>query len=274
MATQKLTEDVSAWLGSFGAALEENDLDKALSLFSDQCFWRDMVSFTWNIKTAEGKAEIRAMLEATLPSAAPSNWRIEGEATEMFGAINAFVAFETATGRGKGHLRLVDGKCFTLLTTLCELKGFEEKIGAARLLGRNLTPEPNRQSWGAKRELERAELGYGKQPFVVIVGGGHSGVMLAARLRALNVPTLVVDKGSPGDSWRNRYGSLHLHTPSYMDRFPYLDYPAGWPKYPSKVKIPMNSCCVFGLILCCDNCWQDAAVGVLCSVIKQSTEWW
>ena len=36
------------------------------------------------------------------------------------------IGFETAVGRGVGHLRLRDGKAWTLLTTMYELKGHEE----------------------------------------------------------------------------------------------------------------------------------------------------
>jgi putative flavoprotein involved in K+ transport len=231
MAPHSLTESVRSWLESFGAALENDDIDAALSLFGESCFWRDMLAFTWNITTAEGAGEIRAMLGATLPSTGPARWRVEGEATELSGAVNAFISFETGVGSGRGHLRLVAGKCFTLLTTLYELKGFEETVVAARPMGRGFAQETR----AAQVEKEHAELWRSKDPFVVIVGGAHSGVMLAARLRVLNVPTVVVEKGRLGDSWRNRYSSLHLHTPGRMDAFPHVPYPDSWPDYPSKV---------------------------------------
>ena len=41
----------------------------------------------------------------------------------------AWIEFETEAGRGSGHLRLRDGKAWTLLTTLYELKGLEEPKG-------------------------------------------------------------------------------------------------------------------------------------------------
>jgi putative flavoprotein involved in K+ transport len=246
MAPHSLTESVRSWLESFGAALENGDIDAALSLFGESCFWRDMLAFTWNITTAEGADEIRAMLGATLPSTGPASWRIEGEATEMFGAVNAFISFETGVGRGRGHLRLVDGKCFTLLTTLFELKGFEEKVGTARPMGRDFAIELEQETRAAQVEKEHAELGGSKQPFAVIIGGAHSGVMLAARLRVLNVPTIVVEKGGLGDSWRNRYSSLHLHTPGRMDAFPHMPYPDSWPEYPSKVGLLAALSCLAG----------------------------
>ena len=236
MAPMSLTDTVTTWLASFGAALEARDLDGVLALFGDACFWRDLVAFTWNVKTMEGKEEIRAMLEATLAAACPINWQIQGEAAEANGSVNAFITFETAVARGRGHLRLVDGKCFTLLTLATELKGFEEKLGSARPAGCEYGAQPGREAWGTKVTRERAELGHVKQPYVVVIGGSSCGVMLAARLAKLGVPTIVVDKNaSPGDTWRNRYDALHLHTPSFADAFPYMPYPEDWPTYPPKV---------------------------------------
>ena len=71
---------VSAWLSKFEAALSSSDSKAAAALFGDECYWRDLVSFTWNIKTMEGRSEIDAMLAATLAQVKPSNWQIQGEA--------------------------------------------------------------------------------------------------------------------------------------------------------------------------------------------------
>ena len=60
---------------------------------------------------------------------------IEGDANLDSGVIDSWFTFETAVSRGKGHIRLKDGKCWTLLTTMRELKGFEEKRGATRPKG-------------------------------------------------------------------------------------------------------------------------------------------
>ena len=220
------TQAVSTWLSSFGVALDSGDFDAALSLFGQDCYWRDFVSFTWNIKTAEGKDEIRAMLEATVPQACPTKWQIEGDAMDMYGATNAFISFETGVARCRGHVRLKDGKCFTLFTQIKELKGFEEKLGTRRLA--EFTVPLGGESWGEHTARERAELGHSKQPFVVVVGSGHCGIMLAARLEKLGVPTILLDKNaSPGDTWRHRYALLKLHTTSIADTFPYLSYSEG-----------------------------------------------
>ena len=56
-----------------------------------ESYWRDLVSFTWNIKTLEGKENIKAMLEATVSDVKPSQWQIEGEATSDNGVTRRLV---------------------------------------------------------------------------------------------------------------------------------------------------------------------------------------
>ena len=49
------TQSVTSWLKKFNAALTNKDIVAATDLFADESYWRDLVSFTWNIKTMEGK---------------------------------------------------------------------------------------------------------------------------------------------------------------------------------------------------------------------------
>lgn len=232
------TQTVSSWLADFGAALEHRDLDAALALFADDSYWRDLVSFTWNIKTAEGKDAIRGMLAATLDNADPGNWTIDGEANASGDVVDAWIAFETAVARGKGHVRLKNGKCWTLLTTMAALKGHEEKKGETRDKGVAHGVVRQRESWLERRQREEAELGHVTQPYCVIVGGGQGGIALGARLKRLGVPTIIVEKNArPGDSWRKRYKSLCLHDPVWYDHLPYLPFPDHWPVFSPKDKI-------------------------------------
>jgi putative flavoprotein involved in K+ transport len=232
------TQQVSEWLSRLGAALDRKDLGAAADLFGNECYWRDLIAFTWNIKTLEGKDEIQAMLAATLSHVEPGHWQIAGEATEENGVTAGWFTFETAVARGKGYLRLKAGKCWTLLTTLTELKGFEEKRGATRVPGVQHGVFRNRQTWLERKTQEEAELGYATQPCCVIIGGGQGGIALAARLKRLDVPTLVIEKNNrPGDSWRNRYKSLCLHDPVWYDHLPYLPFPDHWPVFSPKDKI-------------------------------------
>jgi putative flavoprotein involved in K+ transport len=232
------TQAATTWLADFGAALAKGDIDASVALFETDGYWRDLVSFTWNIRTQEGAGAIRAMLRARLADVAPSNFAIEGEATEADGIVDAWFTFETRVARGRGHLRLRDGKAFTLLTTMTQLKGFEEKTGAERIKGAEHGQQPGRKSWLEKRREEEATLGYTKQPEVVIIGGGQGGIALGARLRRLGVPTIIVERNAkPGDSWRKRYKSLCLHDPVWYDHLPYLPFPDDWPVFSPKDKI-------------------------------------
>jgi len=79
------TEVATDWLAAFGAALEKRDVAGALALFDADAYWRDLVAFTWNICTQEGKPAIRAMLEARLADVKPAHFAIEGNATEADG---------------------------------------------------------------------------------------------------------------------------------------------------------------------------------------------
>ena len=228
----------SAWLAEFSAALARQDIDAAVALFEPDSYWRDLVAFTWNIHTQEGPAAIRAMLQARLADTQPGAFAVEGEASEADGVVDAWFGFETAVARGRGHLRLRNGKVWTLLTTMTELKGFEERTGEHRIKGAEHGIHPGRKTWLEQRLEETASLGITEQPYVVIVGGGQGGIALGARLRRLGVPALIIEKNEkPGDSWRKRYKSLCLHDPVWYDHLPYMPFPDDWPVFTPKDKL-------------------------------------
>jgi putative flavoprotein involved in K+ transport len=228
----------TTWLADFDRALTTRDIDAAAGLFVDDCFWRDLVAFTWNIVTVEGPEGVRHMLGQTLDRVQPSGFAVADELGEAGAETESWIKFETSVGRGIGHLRLRDGKAWTLLTTLDELKGHEEPKRDKRPTGTEHGAVPDRRTWLEQRRREAQELGYVTQPYVVIVGGGQGGIALGARLRQLGVPTVIVDRNpSPGDSWRNRYKSLTLHDPVWYDHLPYIDFPTNWPVFSPKDKI-------------------------------------
>jgi len=172
-------------VGRLNAALEGGDARAAAALFQADSYWRDLVAFTWNFRTMEGPKQIVAMLEDQLPKIAPRNLRLDpAEAPTAHGnAVEGWIEFETATGRGYGHIRLKDGLIWTLLTTLDELKGFEEPKRLRRPMGAEHGHGRNRKTWAEKRAAEEADLGYATQPYVVIIGGGQGAIGLGARLR-------------------------------------------------------------------------------------------
>jgi putative flavoprotein involved in K+ transport len=230
--------EVDQWLARFGEALEQGDAAGAAELFAPESYWRDLVAFTWNIKTVEGRDGIRDMLQHTLGHVKPRHWRATEEPDVADGVTTAWIAFETEVGLGQGLLRLIDGQAWTLLTSLEELKGYEQGLGPHRPKGVVHGANQERTTWLEDREREAEELGHTTQPYVVIVGGGQGGIALGARLRQLRVPTIIVDRNPrPGDSWRNRYKSLCLHDPVWYDHLPYVKFPPNWPVFSPKDKI-------------------------------------
>lgn len=211
----------------------------AEALFHDKCYWRDLVLFTWNIVTVEGCGNVAQALAETAsrvamkgggcvlkaePHFAP---RVEEDST-----VSGWLHINTRSARGVLHVRLRkhhNGSelCTLLFTCATELCGFEELAGPRRLIGQELESPVKRP---------RLEVAVKQSsPYVLIVGGSQSGLMLAARLRRLNVPTLVVDKhAKPGDGWRGRYSGLHLHDPVQVCDLPYMPFPDHFPVYMSK----------------------------------------
>ena len=49
------TQEAERWLGAFETALADRDAAAAAALFATDSYWRDLVAFTWNLKTVEGR---------------------------------------------------------------------------------------------------------------------------------------------------------------------------------------------------------------------------
>lgn len=232
----------TAWFTAFEAALKGRDVAAAAGLFGTDSYWRDLVAFSWNLITVEGRDGVAGLLTETLEQTDPSTFALAESADEADGVITAWFTFETGVGRGRGLVRLVEEddepKAFTFLTTLHELKGHEEPSGVRRPMGAEHGATRDRQTWAERRQAEAESLGSTEQPYVLVIGGGQGGIALGARLRQLGVPAVVIDKHPrPGDQWRSRYTSLCLHDPVWYDHLPYLKFPDNWPVFAPKDKI-------------------------------------
>ncbi|MDT0691104.1 NAD(P)/FAD-dependent oxidoreductase [Salegentibacter sp. F188] len=72
----------------------------------------------------------------------------------------------------------------------------------------------------------------------IVVGAAQAGLSMAYYLKKLNKSFLLVDKeASIGASWRNRWDSLTLFTPSEFNNLPGLDFPGAKGYYPSKDEV-------------------------------------
>lgn len=139
--------------------------------------------------------------------------KLVNPAPELGHCLIAYFLFETNVGRGKGIVNLTPAddsghswKAFTFYTPLQELKGFEERKGNRRPTGVNSGAHRRGKNWLDERnEGQNME---GIEPTVLVIGSGHSGLNVAARLGMLDVRTLVIERNQRvGDNWRKRYKS-------------------------------------------------------------------
>jgi cation diffusion facilitator CzcD-associated flavoprotein CzcO len=234
----------AGWLAEFGAALQAGDAAAAGAMIQPDGWWRDLLSFTWDLRTAQGTEAIAALLDARLAATAPRDF-VLGRVDLVDGAggtwVQAFFTFDTALATARGLVRLVpatDGtwRAWTVLTAMEALNGVEEPRGAQRPHGTVHGKHRGRQNWLDERARRRAYRD--SEPQVVIVGAGQGGLSLAARLGQAGIDTLIVERNERiGDSWRKRYHSLVLHDPVWYDHMPYLDFPDNWPVFTPKDKL-------------------------------------
>lgn len=238
MTASDLAQD---WLESFDRAVAVGDPQAVAALFQPDGYWRDVVAFTWHLRTYTGTDEIAAAFAATLQdvklhsitprTSTPPRWvRRAGVDT-----VEVLFDFAVAYGRGSGVVRLVPGSdgrplAWSLATTLQELAGFEERIGERRPHGTGYSRTFGGRNWRDERIASRRYDD--RDPDVLVVGGGQAGLGIAARLGRLGVDTLVVDRGERvGDNWRRRYHSLALHNQTWVNHLPYMPFPDSWPTY-------------------------------------------
>ena len=232
-----MEQQIADWLAALERALGAPEAADWEALFAPRSYWRDFVALTWNIATFEGPRAIGAMLASQAPPLHPRSFAPSEEPLAL-PENQGWFTFETGTVRARGIVALEDGRAQMVLTAALELKGFEEPAGTRRDPGVRHRAERGRETWIDRRERIARTLGRDEQPYCLVVGGGQNGLALAARLKRLNVPTLVVDRyPNPGDSWRARYRSLYLHDPVYLDDLPYLPFPDHWPLYTHKDKM-------------------------------------
>ncbi|WP_027514173.1 NAD(P)/FAD-dependent oxidoreductase [Bradyrhizobium sp. WSM1417] len=248
--TKDIAASAQAWLDEFERTLDaphDAGLDRLLLADS---YWRDALALSWNLQTIAGGDSIKRELTTLAAKVAPGSFKIAPNRAPPrwvtragTNTIEAIFHFETALGRGSGIVRLVpdatDGdrlKAWTLLTALDELKGFEEQLGTSRPRGQAYSRDFRGPNW---LDLRNAARDYAdRDPAVLVVGGGQAGLAIAARLKQLNIDTLIVDREARiGDNWRKRYHALTLHNQVQVNHLPYMPFPPSWPTYIPKDKL-------------------------------------
>lgn len=205
----------SSWTAVFAQYVSSNNIKGTLGLLAEDSWWRDMLAMTWDFRTFHGPPDISRFLQDRLALSKLHDVQLVDAVLQTpfpdLGWITGRFTFKTALGSGDGVFNLIpqrDGhwKAFTVYTNLSTLTSYPEKIGSLRNM------QPNHGKWKAQREKEM--LFIDADPKVLVVGAGQCGLTVAARLKMLDVPTLVVDSHPRvGDIWRDRYETLSLHNP-------------------------------------------------------------
>jgi cation diffusion facilitator CzcD-associated flavoprotein CzcO len=231
---------VREWLAALGSALENSEPAALCELFLEDGYWRDHLALNWDFRTFAGPHVIATELLKAVARRPVRNILVEHAVSKVFEhrtrgrTAESSFTFDTDLGLCRGHVRLIHDaaetgrwRAWTFFTSLEELKGFEERAGARR---------PRRtKHHGEVVAAAAATSTADPDPRVLVVGAGHAGLTIAARLKALGVDTLVIDREKHiGDNWRNRYQSLILHNETAANHLPYLPFPAIWPNYLSK----------------------------------------
>ena len=241
------------WLERFADDLRSGVARRVASHFRDDGYLRDILALTWDYRTFAGPAEIQDGIESASPAMWPRNLRCSPEriaprVLRRSGrtVLEAYFDFDTAVGRGSAFVRLQldqpddgdadDPRVWMMLTTLQEIRGFEERIGDRRPEGTEFSYKFGGDNWLDTRR-KRATFA-DRDPEVLIIGAGQAGLALGARLGQVGVDTLIVEaNGRVGDNWRNRYESLALHNETWSNHLPYLPFPESWPTFLPKDKL-------------------------------------
>ena len=215
--------------------------------FDPDCHWRDLLAFTWDIRTVSGVEAVVSSLQQHAASTQAHDFRIDPQRTPprettargQNNASRPSSAFESADGTGRrrgapfpGHAESLDA----VDRALSELEGHEEQVGRLRPKGQAYSRDFSGPNW-----LDRRKAGSeyrDRDPAVLVVGGGHAGLSIAARLTQRGIDMLIVDRGERvGDNWRKRYHALTLHNQVYVNHLPYMPFPPNWPVYIPKDKL-------------------------------------
>ncbi|KAG2076321.1 FAD/NAD(P)-binding domain-containing protein [Suillus decipiens] len=243
------------WLKSLEDASSTRDVTSFVSHFHSDGWLRDFLCFSWNFRTLSCSEKICRFLSEVVDEKprlehsalrdfklddhtanAPSPFKLPGP-QGIEGVQGAFTFTITKPAAlGRGFFRLTqdadrEWKALTLFTNMQDLVGHEESSADQHGLyeGRKTTWE---EDVDAKFRAIEAD------PTVLIVGGGQTGLSSAAQLRRLGIRALVIEKNlRVGDSWRQRYPNLTLHTPAYQSSILYSPYPTTFPKYIPKGKL-------------------------------------
>ena len=233
------------WLDDFAATLASRDRAGLAALFTEDCHWRDILAFDWDLRTISGAASIAERMASHVAKVAPRDLQLAGDRAPPrvvtragTPCIEAIFTFESAVGPCNGVVRIVPAgggesgkpRAWTLMTSLDEIRGHEDPANGRRWQDVDWKRNFGGENWADRRRRAAAYADH--DPAVLVVGAAQAGLMAAARLSMLGIDTLAIDREKRlGDSWRRRYHALTLHNETRVNHFPYMPFPRSWPVF-------------------------------------------
>src|SRR5262245_52125112 len=246
-AVEETNRDVAErWVLAFDAALRTRSEAALAECFADDSHWRNLFGISWHFATFSGKAAvIRELLQrahevrATAFRIDPALLAPRKAVVAGCDVIEAVIRFDTANGPGFGAIRLLSSpnglaQAWTISTSL----DFD-RVCAARDGERASISHIRDFAEADWLEQRRERAAYrDRDPDVLVVGGGHTGISAAVELQRVGLSVLIVDRQERiGDNWRLRYRGLKLHNKTPVNHLRYLPFPVTFPEYIPKDQI-------------------------------------
>jgi cation diffusion facilitator CzcD-associated flavoprotein CzcO len=239
-------EAADQWMSAFNLALANGNADALGELFLPDSHWRNIFGLSWQLATFSGReilckavtqraAEVDATgFEINTAALMPRRGVMAGREV-----VEAVISFQTADGPGVGSLRLVCSPGAPPLAWTLSTSPDFDRICEARSGTPAAIPSMRAVAGPDWLDQRKAEIAFdGREPDVLIVGGGHAGISAAVELQRIGLKALIIDKEKRvGDNWRLRYRGLKLHNRTPVNHFRYLPFPRTFPGYIPKDKI-------------------------------------
>ncbi|KAF4593399.1 hypothetical protein EYR38_009113, partial [Pleurotus pulmonarius] len=238
-------EIASNWLNTFADQVYSGNVDGVASCFHPDGWLRDILVFTWDNRSLEGHDKIKSYLRETLSKPGVREIKVDerphlepysGPVTSAHQGVGFAFTFSTHIAHCRGYVRLIQApnsakwNAISVQTEMENLKGHEEEAYELGIYGGHTL------TWGSVKQSRRENIE--RNPYILIIGGGQTGLIVAARFKQMNLSAIVIEKTARiGDVWRNRYPTLTLHTPRNQHQLLYQPYPTTWPRFTPKDKL-------------------------------------
>ncbi|KAL0941338.1 flavin-containing monooxygenase [Colletotrichum truncatum] len=224
------TEVASKVVSVLSEELLNRNLLSVATLFADNAsegrssYWKDTLSLTAHMRTFKGNKAIAAALTelCQLREVGPLQFGAAQVVKASDGLSWVDGSFHFTTNSPRTHCRgkfmlipegadTLDYQSWKIWSMSTWLSGFDDHPEDESLLRQPSTPLS-----------EEANI----TTDVLIIGGGNAGILLAGRLKAMNVDYVVVDRNKKvGDNWALRYDCMRFHTYKSFCETPYISYP-------------------------------------------------